>query len=215
MQRHLNLLLAPLLSSVIAATACAETRPGQEIDESLSCTYSPKATTANPQPELETFTDCAVGANGEVRIAVEHLAAMDFDDDGLSRTLIAGQWYLLRADGTKLPVVAWDNGPDELSEGLVRTVAGGKIAYADKTLQIVVPPRYDWGWPFESGKALVCLGCRKEKPPGEEHTSVVGGTWGFIDLNGSEIVPVKHPREQARGELEKLQLEPAKRGESP
>ncbi len=175
--------------------------------ESLGCTYWPRATAANPEPELDTFSDCAVREGGEIRLAAQHLAAIDFDAGGLAAILIAGRWHLIRANGAMLPVVTWDNGPDEFSDGLVRTPSGGKIAYADASFEIVVPPRYDWGWPFEAGRALVCRGCRAERIPGEEHTSVVGGTWGVIDRQGHEVVPVELSREQARGELEKLLAE--------
>ncbi len=174
--------------------------------ERLDCVYVPRTTADEPYPELTGFTDCAVREGDEVRIEPRHLAALDFGPDDLATMLIAGQWYYLRPDGTKMPVITWDNGPDDFSEGLARTVVDGQIAYLDRRFEIVVPPKYDWGWPFEDGVALVCLGCRPDKKPGEEHTPMVGGTWGYIDAEGDEVVPLQDSREQAGEELGKLRF---------
>ena len=118
--------------------------------------------------------------------------------------LIAGQWFYVRPDGSKVSVVTWDNGADDFSEGLARTLIDGKVAYVDERFEVVVPPEYDWGWPFEDGLALVCLGCSLEKAPAEEHTEVVGGTWVYIDLAGKEVLPPQGSRRQAGEQLKKL-----------
>jgi len=63
--------------------------------------------------------------------------------------------------------------------------------------EAVIPPHhYDWGWPFENGRALVCLGCREGEPEGE-HRPVVGGRWGYVDKSGEEVVPVRLSRSEA------------------
>ncbi len=183
-----------LILLALAATSCG---PDGEAGERLPCTYAPRATAENPHPELDTFADCAVREGGEVRIARQHLEALDFDADGLATMWIDGQWYYLRPDGTRAPVVTWDNGPDYFSEGLARTLVDGKIAYIDRSLAVVLPPRYDFGWPFEDGLAQVCTGCRREQRPGDEHTAMVGGAWGYIDRAGTEVVPVRYSREEA------------------
>lgn len=193
--------------AAVVVTGCGSegSGPGTRSDppptENLDCLYVQKTTADNPQPESSIFADCAARENGDIRVAPEHLAAMDYDADGMATILVAEQWYYIRADGGKMPVVTWDNWADDYAEGLARTVQDGKIAYADRAFEVAVPPRYDWGWPFEQGRALVCLGCRQEKRPGEEHTSVVGGAWGYVDRTGNEVVPVAYSREQAYDEL--------------
>lgn len=151
---------------------------------------------AEPTPELTEHPGCAgIDPDGRPRIAPRHLAAAQYDD-GLAGLLIAGDWYYVRPDGASLRVVTYDNGPDYWAEGLVRVRRDGKIAYADRDFEVVIPPRYDWGWPFEDGRALVRSGCRQGDPVGE-HRPVVGGRWGYIDRSGQEVVPVRLSRSEA------------------
>lgn len=104
-------------------------------------------------------------------------------------------WYYVLPDGTERSVLTWDNGPDPFAEGLARSRQGDGIAYFDETLAIIIPATYDFGWPFEDGVALVCRGCRPE--PDGEHTAMVGGSWGYIDRDGREVVPVELSRDEA------------------
>jgi len=134
-------------------------------------------------------------ADGESHITPEQLAAIDFGSDDYASLWVDGEWYYVRPDGTSMPVIAWDNGPDPFSEGLARTRRDGKIGYFDESFEMVIPPKYDFGWPFEDGRARVCLGCGPEADPdgehaADEHTAIVGGLWGYIDRDGVEVVPV-------------------------
>jgi WG containing repeat len=61
----------------------------------------------------------------------------------------------------------------------------------------VIAPKYDWGWPFEAGRALICLGCKPTRAVEDEHGSDEGGRWGFIDKSGKEVVPVKLTKAEA------------------
>ena len=107
-------------------------------------------------------------------------------------------WAYVRRDGRNLEVPAFDNGPDDFSEGLVRIRRRGKTGYADASFATVIPPRFDFAWPFEKGRALVCLSCRPA-PDARlgEHAPVAGGTWGYIDRTGREVVPIRYSREEA------------------
>ncbi|NEV64594.1 WG repeat-containing protein [Thiorhodococcus minor] len=89
-----------------------------------------------------------------------------------------------------------DNGPDPFAEGLVRSRRAGRILYVDVHFREVIGPRYDWGWPFAQGRALVCRGCRPLQDG--EHSRVSGGRWGWIDRQGREVVPVQLREAQAR-----------------
>ncbi len=213
MQLRIIVLAAVVLAAAVATGCGTEApKPGNPPElstaERLECLYIPRASPENPQPEVETFADCARRESGEIHVAAKHLAAIELDADGLGTILIAGQWYYIRADGTKMPVVTWDNWADDFAEGLVRTVQDGKIAYADKSFEVALPKLYDWGWPFDQGTAQVCRGCRIERSPGEEHMTVMGGKWGYIDRAGHEVVPVEHSREQAYEELQQLPAAP-------
>lgn len=159
----------------------------------LACVYVER--TANA--DLESHSNCAVSTEDSVRISAEHLKKMSFDRSGLSVAVIDRNWYYVRPNGALLRVLTFDNGPDDFSEGLTRSSVAGKVAYYDKAFQQVVPPIYDWGWPFEKGRALVCRECRPGKVDDEGHVPIVGGKWGYIDRSGHEVVPVTLSREMA------------------
>lgn len=158
-------------------------------DFPLDCLYGSREPTAG----LESHPGCAVREGGRVRVSEAHLAQMSFSEEGLASALIDRQWYYLRRDGKLLPVLTYDNGPDSFSEGLTRSLVDGKMAYFDAELRQVVAPKYDWGWPFEDGRALVCLGCKAGAPDGDGHTSIKGGRWSYIDKNGTEVAEAKPP----------------------
>ncbi len=167
---------------------------------SLACIYSARESADNPTPELEVHERCAeIGEDGRPRIAARHLEAVA-RTRGLAKMLI-DDWYYVRPDGSSLRVITFDNGADSWAEGLVRSVRDRKMVYLNEAFEEVIPPRYDWGWPFENGRALVCRGCRKGDPDGE-HTPMVGGSWGYIDRSGIEVVPVRFSRQRARQLLE-------------
>ena len=169
-----------IVCTCLLACACATQYP-------LSCNYTPD----EAQGELQPHQGCAVRQNGTLQLAPHHLQRMSFSADGLAQAWIDGQWHYIKRNGDTLPVITYDNGADYFSEGLVRSIRNGKIAYYTVDFAQAVPPRYDWGWPFENGRALVCRGCRKDKTDGLEHIPVVGGEWGYIDRHGTEVVPVR------------------------
>ena len=70
-----------------------------------------------------------------------------------------------------------------------------KIGFFDKALEIVIAPQFDFAFPFSNGVSLVCNGCIKESDG--EHTAMTKGFWGFIDLSGDVVVPIKHTRSMA------------------
>jgi len=168
-----------------------------ERQEKLPCVYVAAPSAEDPEPMMEEHPGCAVlGEDGRARIAPAHVAAAE-RWEGYATMLIAGDWYYVKDDGTALLVLTYDNGPDAWSEGLARSRRDGKVVYVNEAFEEVVGPRYDWGWPFEDGRALVCLGCRLEESD-DEHRAVVGGRWGYVDASGAEVVPVRYSREEAR-----------------
>ena len=65
------------------------------------------------------------------------------------------------------------------------------IAYYDEDFELVIAPGYDWAWPFQDGRALVCKGCALT-PVEDGHKALEGGKWGYINKEGKEVVPVKY-----------------------
>jgi WG repeat protein len=120
-----------------------------------------------------------------LQISGEHLAKMSQTTYGLAEAAIDGSWYYIRRNGESLQVVTLDNGADSFSEGLVRSLVRGKVAYFDSKFHQIISPRYDWGWPFKAGRAMVCIGWTFVRTG--EYDVANGGRWGFIDKNGKEI----------------------------
>ncbi len=158
------------------------------------CAYSAIKSSGNNSPEWEQHENCASYTNGQLTIDARHLSQINFDSSGLAPFWVQNQYFYIRKDGSFLPVVDYDNGADVFQEGLTRSLVDGKIAYFNPAFEMVIPPKYDWGWPFSEGRALVCSACAKQNPGESDHQSVSGGVWGYIDKQGIEVVPVRHSR---------------------
>jgi hypothetical protein len=175
-----------LLFSLAGAFACAAV---PATDEWVECAFFPV------QEDRDLIPHCARrDASGGLVFApatFEVLAARGEDPAPLT---IAGTLYYLNAAGVAVPVLPFDNGADDFVEGLARTLQDGKVGFIDRELNVVVPPRWDFAFPFENGTAVVCDGCTL-RPAGDGHREVVGGRWGVIDARGDIVVPVVHTRE--------------------
>jgi hypothetical protein len=160
--------------------------PAMAGDFPLACTY----VADTPDADLESHPNCAAKREDRLIIAPDHLRRMRFSSDGLAPVVIDNHWYYIKINGDSLSVLTYDNAADDFSEGLTRSLVRNRVAYFDHDFHQVIPPTYDWGWPFKDGRALVCLGCSLAAPDSEGHRPVVGGKWGFIDKRGREVVPV-------------------------
>lgn len=159
----------------------------------FDCVYVSKDRDA----ELERHSSCAKTTNSGLIVASDQIDRMFFSEHGLAAALINGQWFYFKRTGEELPVITFDNGADPFSSGLVRSLQNGKISYFNSEFRQIIPPKYDWGWPFENGRALVCLGCKKDKPDEMGHVPMTGGQWGYIDLHGREVMLVNLSRAEA------------------
>lgn len=91
----------------------------------------------------------------------------------------------------------FDNGPDYIKENYLRIKdENGKVGFADKEGKVVISPKYDYATPFNMGFSSYCNGCYFDRKKDEEHPPIVGGTWGYIDVNGNEIIPIKKSNNQ-------------------
>lgn len=138
-------------------------------------------------PQLPVLEGCRQVAPGMLQISKAALSRLEFDADGIAAVYASGQHYYLRRDGSQLPVISYDNGPDYFSEGVTRAVVDGRLGYYDIHLQPAFTARFDWGWPFENGVAEVCDGCRLGTPDSDGHTSLIGGERYRIDRNGQRL----------------------------
>lgn len=175
-------LLALSLSLCCGFTPAAELFP-------LSCFYA----AADSDEGLDVHANCARRDGETMRLAPEHLKRLVFDTEGLAGLSIDGASYYVNPQGVALKVLTFDNGPDYFSEGLVRAWGGDRVGYYDKHFTQVIAPDYDWGSPFENGRADVCRGCRRGPSDGDGHWAMEGGEWGTIDRSGKLIGPLRAP----------------------
>ncbi|WP_375579301.1 WG repeat-containing protein [Marivirga tractuosa] len=83
-------------------------------------------------------------------------------------------------------IVMFDNGPDYFNDGLVRVLRNGKMGYANKYGQVVIPCEYDYAKWFEDGRAEVTYNA-KEYLDLDEHRRVESDEWFEIDKKGNRI----------------------------
>lgn len=144
------------------------------------------------------YGGCAGKMPDGVRVSPRRLARMPFEH-GLAQAWIETLgWSWIRPDGLAIGVLTFDNGPDPFNEGLTRSSIDGKVAYYDRHLRRVLATPYDWASEFEHGRAVVCVGCVREKT---EMGFMVGGLWGQIDRKGRVIVPVDLTQEALAARL--------------
>jgi len=85
-------------------------------------------------------------------------------------------------------VFPFDNGPDNVSDGLFRILINDKIGYADSaTGIIVIKPQFKCAYQFENGMAKVSMDC-KTKSDGE-HSTWLSEKWFYIDNKGRTVKP--------------------------
>jgi len=146
----------------------------------LDCAYTARG------GELEPRGPCARMVDDVPQIDPAHLAVMTFSQ-GLAEVRIAtaGIAYV-RRDGRAAIVFTFDNGADAFKQGLVRGLRHGKLIYYDRRLRPQVVTRYDWGYPFDHGRAKVGTDCKTTQAD-PEHSTVVCARWAVIDRRGREI----------------------------
>ncbi|MGE8289916.1 MAG: WG repeat-containing protein, partial [Stenotrophomonas sp.] len=66
----------------------------------------------------DVLPGCKQTAPGTLVISAAALAALQFDENGLAALQAGHQYYYVRRDGRRLPVITYDNGPDYFQEGL-------------------------------------------------------------------------------------------------
>jgi hypothetical protein len=163
----------------------------------LECEYPLQpASKHGREPEAPSY--CARElADGSLAIEPGYLGALEFGDMGMAEVFVQRiGWVYVKPNGETLSVMSFDNAADSFSEGLVRGQRDGKVVYFGADFAPAFPESFDWGWPFESGRALVCLGCVLEDDSGDEHRAIMGGRWGYIDRAGKPVVPIIYSREE-------------------
>ena len=161
------------------------------------CVYAPKPNKEHPYGEICPQGDCGEIVNHDfLRLKKNHFERLSFSKKGLSWILIDNKVFYVSKDGKTMRTHFYDNGPDYFEEGLARTILNKKFGYMDESLKIIIKPRYDFGFPFCNGYAIVCNKCEPEQEG--EHREVIGGQWGVINKKGEVVIPIKFEREELK-----------------
>jgi len=108
---------------------------------------------------------------------------LTFQHNNLALKYINNSWYYIRRDGKAMSVILDEKGkPDNFKEGLARTKIDGKIGFFDKNLNMILPPFYDYAFPFHNGISEICVGCKEIEEDGQ--SMLDGGEWKRIDRTG-------------------------------
>jgi hypothetical protein len=83
-------------------------------------------------------------------------------------------------------LVMFDNGPEPFNDGLTRVFRDGKMGYANKFGQVVIPCIYDYAKWFDEGTAEVTFNATIYID-GDEHRQVEGDEWFKIDKSGQRV----------------------------
>jgi hypothetical protein len=83
-------------------------------------------------------------------------------------------------------MVMFDNGPEPFNEGLARVFRDGKMGYANKFGQVVIPCIYDYAKWFDKGVAQVTFDAAIYLD-GDEHRKVESNEWFSIDKSGQPL----------------------------
>jgi hypothetical protein len=80
---------------------------------------------------------------------------------------------------------------DNISEGLFRVKRNGKIGYANKIGEIVIPCQFDCAEQFENGVVKVALECEYSYDAMEQ-VEMKSDNWFYIDKEGNKTTTPQH-----------------------
>jgi hypothetical protein len=160
----------------------------------------------------DPLTNCLAERDGQIYIAPEYRAKLDFGKDSMSPTAARyGLAVVMLDDGFAYAnrqgrivirrVKEFDNGPSDFKYGVVRVYSGTKMNYATPSGEQLFPVNYDWASKFGQGRAYSCIGCRKicARPVADWgncediDVSYVGGKWFRLTPDGkaTQIPPAR------------------------
>ena len=184
--------------SILAFTGCAHTIT-LDNNPTLDCEYF-----RNAHSEVLTpYEKCGYVENGKMVLFPGFLKRLDFSVHGLASAWIDNsKWVYIKRDGTVIPTIMYDNGPDYFQEGMARYREKDKLGFIDEKGEVVIPAQFEWAFPFKDGIAEVCEGFTWVSDG--EYSRPVGGRWGAIDKTGSVVIPINLTRPKLNEEVIKI-----------
>ena len=186
------------LCAILSFPSC-QSSPKQP--HTISGAYSSNASDPD-KSEFQERGNCAYEVEGRVRVLPSTLAELDFTKELPSIHTKEYGWIFVRRDGSTIPTMAIDNGPDNFSEGLARYIDDDKIGFIDASGTIVIKAQFRFAAPFEGGFSRVCNECVKEMSG--EYVTTKSSHWGCINKNGELVLQMKYSMEDISTQMHKL-----------
>ncbi len=103
-------------------------------------------------------------------------------------------WAIDRQENILFEVYSYDNGPDEITNGLIRIVDNkGKLGFANSKGQIIIKPQFEQASSFNNGFAIIGKKCKKvfwnkkHKNEDDYHFNIECKQTGYIDQSGKVL----------------------------
>lgn len=132
----------------------------------------------------------ATGTRDITSYHLQTFGTVKFNKHGVAHIVTQDGWIAINRKKQVLykPFI-YDNGPDYVSEGLLRFVENGKMGFVNEAGKKVIKAQFDFVYPFEKGTARFCNGCKTIKDGEHSAMDNESGTWGKIDKKGKIRMP--------------------------
>ena len=165
----------------------------------VDCIYASKPTEESPYSDMYPQGDCGTLEGDDIlHLKKSHFERLRFSEENLAWIIISEprpiKVFYVSRNGKVVRTHFFDNSADYFEEGLARMILNDKFGYINKELETVIPPKYDFAFPFQNEHAIVCNQCKPE--PAGEHKEVTGGNWGVINKDGKVIIPITLKRDE-------------------
>jgi hypothetical protein len=167
------------LALLLAGAGCARAPLLLPLSEACDC----RTTLDDLRPHANCLSPADHGAY-QVRPELLRALRVEAADAPFAAYSRCGMFWV-RPDGRARTTQLYDNGADYFSQGLTRYLSHGKYGYMNANLDVVVEPSYDFAYPFEAGKGIVCQGCRFHTDG--EHGSVSCTRCGAVNTAGQLV----------------------------
>jgi len=185
------------LTLLLLVMGCSNTK-------SVECSYA-STKTDKQNSEFSPQGECGILVDEDTLLLYpEHFKNLDFSKSNLSTIYGGGRVFYVAKSGKVVHSFLFDNGADYFKEGLSRMIVKKKIGFVNEQLETIIEPKFDFAYPFEDGKSMVCQGCKEVKESDGEHTMIVSGKWGVIDKKGETVLPLKYMQKEIYKKLSEL-----------
>lgn len=154
------------------------------------CFYPSKKDGGN----VSALDSCGQIKGDTIKLGKRHVENVVYDENGLACILFFGKSnsdaFYIQESGRSQRALFFDNGCDYFEEGLARGLVNGEMVFINKSLDVVLTPKFEKLMPYDYGHSIVCNGPFIEEKRGV-HTLHKGGRCGLLNKQGNLVVEAK------------------------